>query len=318
MSSPISPSGTSTPSSASGRASAANRSATTRSTGSSIAARAPSPAASARPASSTSSPAHSDEPTEWPWAAKNGKHIAPPIRIVSATSWKRSITAILSVTLAPPSTATSGPGGVVQQPRERRDLLLEQQTRRPLGDQPRHALGRGVRPVGGPERVVHVHVGEPRQRGRQLWIVAGLARLVADVLEHQHVSRVEVVGERLDILPHDGRRQRHVGAGQLGQPVGGGPHRQLRLAVLGTAEVRDDHERGAASAELRDRRQRRADPRVVGDLARPSSGTLKSTLTSTRLPSRSPRSDSVLKAACQPDPRSGWSSPTRCRTTTPA
>ena len=46
-----------------------------------------------------------------PCARKNEKHIAPPIRSASAVSRKRSISAILSVTFAPPSTTTSGRSG---------------------------------------------------------------------------------------------------------------------------------------------------------------------------------------------------------------
>ena len=84
-------------------------------------------------ASSTSSAAHSESPTEWPCAARNGKHIAPPIRIVSATSRKRSITAILSLTLAPPRTATSGRAGSSSTLRQRRHLALEQQPGGVLG-----------------------------------------------------------------------------------------------------------------------------------------------------------------------------------------
>ena len=62
-------------------------------------------------------------------------------------------------------------------------------------------------------------------------------------------------------------RERHVGAGQLGQPVGGGPQRQLGLAVLGPAQVRHQHDPGAPAAQLLDRRDRRADAGVVGDRA---------------------------------------------------
>ena len=43
-----------------------------------------------------------------PWARKKLKHIAPPIRSASAVSRNLSISAILSDTLAPPSTTTSG------------------------------------------------------------------------------------------------------------------------------------------------------------------------------------------------------------------
>ena len=106
------------------------------------------------------------------------------------------MTAILSLTLAPPSTATSGRSGSSSSSLERPHLALEQQPRGTLGHQPRDALGRGVRAVRGAEGVVDVHVGELRQRRRELGVVARLARLVADVLEHQHVAGVEVLGER--------------------------------------------------------------------------------------------------------------------------
>ena len=46
-----------------------------------------------------------------PCARKNEKHMRPPISSVSAVSRKRSISATLSVTLAPPSTTTSGRSG---------------------------------------------------------------------------------------------------------------------------------------------------------------------------------------------------------------
>ena len=77
-------------------------------------------------AGSTPASSHSESPTSWPWALKNGKHIAPPIRIASARSRNASSTPILSVTLAPPTTATSGRFGVVEDAAQRRDLALQQ------------------------------------------------------------------------------------------------------------------------------------------------------------------------------------------------
>ena len=84
----------------------------------------------------------------WPWALKNGKHMAPPIRIASARSRNASITPILSVTLAPPTTATSGRCGSSRMPRERLDLALEQAARARSaagGDTPRSRRARGGR-----------------------------------------------------------------------------------------------------------------------------------------------------------------------------
>jgi hypothetical protein len=46
-----------------------------------------------------------------PWARRKPKHIAPPIKIESASSRKRSIAPILSLTFAPPSTDTNGRAG---------------------------------------------------------------------------------------------------------------------------------------------------------------------------------------------------------------
>ena len=170
------------------RASAANRSATTRSRGSSSLAR-PSPTpSSARRASSTSSSAHSELPTECPCALRNGKHMAPPIRIESATSRNRSMTSILSLTLAPPSTATSGRSGfssrLVRVFTSRSRSSPAARSGSSVGD----AFGRGVGTVRGAEGIVDVDVGEIGKRGRQIRIVLRLPRLVAHVLQHEHVA----------------------------------------------------------------------------------------------------------------------------------
>src|SRR3954452_7060550 len=103
---PIHPSGTSTPSSSCVSVPSENSRPRTRSTGSSSLS-----SPSTLRAGSMPSDSHSEAPTECPCAAKNGKHIAPPISTLSATSRKRSTTPILSVTLAPPTTATSGRRG---------------------------------------------------------------------------------------------------------------------------------------------------------------------------------------------------------------
>ena len=68
-----------------------------------------------------------------PWARKKLKHIAPPMRIVSAASRKRSISATLSDTFAPPSTTTSGRSGDSTIAAQRGDLALQQQARPPTG-----------------------------------------------------------------------------------------------------------------------------------------------------------------------------------------
>ena len=119
----------------------------------------------------------------------------------------------------------------------------------------------------GTEGVVDVDVGERGQLGGQPGVVLRLPWLVADVLEHQDVPGPEVLRECAHVVAHHGGGERHVGAGQLGQPVRGRTQRQLGLAVLRPSEVRDEDQARAAAAQLLDRRQGRPDPRVVGDLA---------------------------------------------------
>ena len=75
---------------------------------------------SASAASFTPSSSTSESPVGMPWARKKLKHIAPPIRIWSATSRKRSMTPILSETLAPPRTTTSGRCGRLDHARSAR------------------------------------------------------------------------------------------------------------------------------------------------------------------------------------------------------
>ena len=153
------------------RASAAKRSASTRSPGSSSRQPERSAFSSTRRASSTPSSSTSESPVGRPIARKKLKHIAPPIRIASATSRKRSITPILSLTLAPPRITTNGCSGSASSEDEHRHLLLQQEARDRRPQAPRHALGRRVRAVRGAERVVHVEVGRaararPRAPGR--------------------------------------------------------------------------------------------------------------------------------------------------------
>ena len=83
-----------------------------------------------------------------PWARKKEKHMAPPISSESATSRKRSISAILSDTLAPPSTTTSGRSGASTMPVQRGHLALQQQAGgggQQLGHARRCWRGRGGR-----------------------------------------------------------------------------------------------------------------------------------------------------------------------------
>ena len=159
------------------------------------------------------------------------------------------------------------PVGTVDDRLECAHLALHQPSRgarEPVGDPLRARVGA----VRGAERVVHVHVGELGERRHQLRVVARLSRLVADVLEHQHLARGEPLGELSHLRSGDGRRERHRRAGQLLQAVGHRPHRQRRVQSLRPAQMRDEHEPRAATPELRDRLELHPDPGIVGHLNR--------------------------------------------------
>ena len=79
---------------------------------------------------STWSGSNSEAPIGLPWAARNVKHMPPPMASASTVSSRASMTPSLSLTLAPPRTATNGPLRVVAQPEQDLDLALQQAARR--------------------------------------------------------------------------------------------------------------------------------------------------------------------------------------------
>ena len=95
---------------------------------------------------STWSGSKSESPIGLPCAAKNVKHIAPPITSESTTSSSASTTPSLSEIFAPPSTATNGCFGFIPQPEQDLDLLLEESPHR-RRDELRRPDDRRVRPV---------------------------------------------------------------------------------------------------------------------------------------------------------------------------
>ncbi len=135
----------------------------------------------------------------------------------SAISRKRSITAILSATLAPPTIATSGCAGSLENARERAHLAFEQPPRG-AGQQVRDALGARVCTVRSAERIVDVELSELGERTGERRVVALLAGLEAYVLEQQDLAIGERFGECPDLLPHDCRRERDLSAAQRAQP----------------------------------------------------------------------------------------------------
>ena len=246
--------------------------------------RSPRPARAPRAASSMPSSSTSESPVSWPWARKKLKHIAPPIRISSAISRKRSMTPILSVTLAPPRTTTSGRVGVVEDRGQLAHLALEQQAGvggQVVGD----ALGRGVGAVGGAEGVVDVDVGErrraPRRARRRSLVSPGSKRVFSS-------SRTSPGLEPRRPRPRPRRRRRRARA----RPRLRAARRAARRPAPSRAPDR------APSGRPRCEQRTTAAPRsrsssIVGSAARirvssatapPSSGTLRSARTRTVRP----------------------------------
>ena len=218
-----------------------------------------------------------------PCARKKLKHMAPPISTASASSRKRSMSAILSETFAPPRTTTSGPLGRLDDPAERGDLALQQQPGR-RGQVLGHARGAGVGAVGGAEGVVHVDVGERGQaasrapdRSRSLPAPSGCSRAPAPsppralsafarASSAHHVGRL--VHRRVDQL-RPGARRRAAARSRARDPSAG------RDASTGS-----DARRARAAARWSAARRGCARRRPPGRSW--SRGTLKSTRTSAR------------------------------------
>ena len=125
--------------------------------------------------------------------------------------------------------------GGAEDPRERRDLALEQQPGGGARDVVHDALGGRVRAVGGAEGVVDVGVGERGEARRQRGVVRRLAGLVADVLEHDDVPVghvAEVRRERHRGRPAASRGARRQGAGTA-RDRGPSGARDVRRAAAG-------------------------------------------------------------------------------------
>src|SRR5919112_3894662 len=168
--------------------------------------------------------------------------------------------------LRPAEDGDEGAFGVFEDLVEVVDLLLHQEARG--GRQPLcHPDGRGVRPVGRPERVVNVEVRQGRELIRELGVVLGLARIEAGVLE-QHDTPDRVV-EGLFHLGADGSVELLYRLAQkLLEPRRDRVHRILRIGLaLRTAEVGDQNRTSPLRKEVPDGRQRAYYARVVRDFA---------------------------------------------------
>ena len=227
MSRPIQPSGIASTGTVRVAASAANASATTTSEGSRIFPDSSRPRQVAIRSASSSEP-----PTGWPWAARNVKHIPPPTSRASTFGSRASMTASLSETFEPPRTTTYGRSGSVGELAQHLHLGQDQ-TARVGGELLGHVVDRGLlavhhpEPVGDERAVVPGERDELRgQRGAVVVVLAGLAGVEPDVLQHDDVAgrHAQVTAPR---VPVGGLDQPHRGAEQLPEPRG---HRRQRAA----------------------------------------------------------------------------------------
>ena len=149
------------------------------------------------------------------------------------------------------------------------DLLLDQEAH-DLG-LAAHGLGhgdhRGVRAVAGAEGVVAVDVGHVGQRLGECGVALLLAGVEPQVLQHQDVARGQRRGFRAGVSADHVGGERNRFSQQLGQLVGRRLHAVLRVrSVLGPSQVAHQDQPSAAVDHGADRRQRHANPPVVGDL----------------------------------------------------
>ncbi len=147
--------------------------------------------------------------------------------------------------LRPAGDEHEGSLDVAEQAPEHLQLPFEQEPR-VGGQQVRDRLRGAVGAVGRAERVVHVEVASLRELAGEALVVARLAGIEAGVLEHLDArvgqERAQVLADGLDP--------------------------ETRVLALRPAEVRADPDAGdAAPEQVLERRQRRADARVVGDPA---------------------------------------------------
>ena len=106
------------------------------------------------------------------------------------------------------------------------------------------------------EGIVHVDIGERRQRARELRIVLLLALVEADVLEHQDFARLQLARRGLGLGADAGVDRANRRAEQLRQM---GSHRGVAQVLgnlpAGAAAVGADHDAGAVVAQVLDGRQ---------------------------------------------------------------
>ena len=182
------------------------------------------------------------------------------------------MTSILSDTFAPPRIATNGRSGDFERVAEIAQLLLHQQAGGRARQVMRDPLDRRVRPVRRAERVVHVEIGERGERRRErgsFFSSSGWKRRFSS--STTPAGRVRLLDRALRGLADAVVGEDHGRAEQFRQPRRDRPQAELRRRLaFGPSEVAREHDGRALFERVCDRRQRRADARVVADRRRSS------------------------------------------------
>ena len=118
------------------------------------------------------------------------------------------------------------------------------------------------------ERIVHVQIGERGQRRRELRIVFLFLRVEPQVFEQHDAAAgcLRLIHDPARLVADAVVDERHGLAEELGEAIGDRPQAHLRIHfALRPAQMAREHDGGAVIERVLDRRQRRADPRVVAD-----------------------------------------------------
>ena len=162
-----------------------------------------------------------------------------------------------------------GTGRVVQDPRETRALLGDEQPLR-MREQPGDVRDGGLLSVDHPESIADERVRESGplsgQRCPIRVVLACLARVETHVLEEDDVAVAHARHCLGDFRPRDCRDERHGASEQVGEPRG---HRLEGEAgdglPPGPAEVRQHHDSGTSRGEGLQGGDAGPDPSVIGD-----------------------------------------------------
>ena len=117
------------------------------------------------------------------------------------------------------------------------------------------------------EGVVHVDVGQGRERLREAGVVLRLLAVEAEILEQQDLAVSQAPDGSLDLGTDAVARQLDPDLQGRGQGLRDGGEGELRVrGILGAAEVGGEDDAGPGCEEALERRKRGADAAIVADL----------------------------------------------------